>query len=100
MKRLAFRVIFIGLCLLVFSPLNLPASVAGRISGTVKDSSGAVVPGVTVIAVNADTGTQRQTVTDGQGFYSIPDLPIGRYDVSFERAGFKRFSSVGVCFGH
>jgi carboxypeptidase family protein len=62
----------------------------GQISGTVKDSQGGVVPGVTVTITNLDTQTVRTTVTDSSGFFTIPNLPGGKYDVSAELQGFKK----------
>ena len=59
-----------------------------QITGAVKDASGAVIPGATVTARNADTGFVRTAVTDGQGDYRLPSLPPGRYSVSTELTGF------------
>jgi hypothetical protein len=59
-----------------------------QITGAVKDSSGAVIPGATVTARNVDTGFLRSAVTDGQGEYRLPSLPPGRYAVSTELTGF------------
>jgi len=65
------------------------AQVGGSISGTVKDSSGAVVPGATVTAMNTVLGTETAVTTDEQGFYSFPKLPVGKYDVTIQIEGFK-----------
>jgi hypothetical protein len=62
----------------------------GQISGTVKDAQGGVVPGVTVVVTNLDTQQARTTVTDSTGFYTVPNLPPGKYDVSAELQGFKK----------
>ena len=62
----------------------------GQISGTIKDAQGAVVPGVTVSATQLDTQTVRTTVSDSSGFYTFPNLPPGKYDVSAELQGFKK----------
>ncbi|MGB2714586.1 MAG: carboxypeptidase-like regulatory domain-containing protein [Vicinamibacterales bacterium] len=66
------------------------------ISGTVKDASGGVVPGVTVTVTNTATQQPRSTVTDGTGFYTFPNLQPGRYDVSAELQGFKKNNRTGV----
>ena len=68
----------------------------GTISGTVKDAQGGVVPGVTVTVINTATQQPRTTVTDGTGFYTFPNLPPGRYDVSAELQGFKKATRAGV----
>lgn len=72
------------------------AGFGGSVSGTVKDASNAVVPNATVKATNTDTGVQEHAVTNGQGFYSFPDLPIGRYNLAIQRAGFKPYQRTGV----
>jgi len=68
----------------------------GQVSGTVKDSQGGVVPGVTVTVTNLDTQLTRTTVTDSSGFFTIPNLPGGKYDVSAELQGFKKALRQGV----
>ncbi len=62
----------------------------GQISGTVRDSQGGVVPGATVVMTNLETQLARTTVTDSGGFFTVPNLPPGRYDVSAELQGFKK----------
>jgi hypothetical protein len=59
-----------------------------QIAGTVKDSSGGVIPGATITARNVDTGFTRTAVTDAQGEYRLPSLPPGRYTLSTELTGF------------
>ena len=59
-----------------------------RISGTVSDSTGGVIPGVEVTVSNLDTGVSRQAVTDDSGRYSVPQLFSGNYRVSVSLAGF------------
>ena len=59
-----------------------------QINGTVKDSSGAIIPGATVTARNLDSGLARTGVTDAAGEFRLPSLPPGRYSVSTELSGF------------
>ncbi|MGZ4813112.1 MAG: outer membrane beta-barrel protein [Terriglobales bacterium] len=61
----------------------------GTILGTVSDTSGAVLSGATVTARNTGTGLQRTTHTSADGSYSIPELPIGRYDLTVSQQGFQ-----------
>jgi hypothetical protein len=69
----------------------LAQDITGSISGTVKDSSGALVTNATVTLTNTDTGVVVRTVnTDSSGGYSAPLLPIGRYSVTVEAPGFKK----------
>jgi hypothetical protein len=59
------------------------------ISGTVRDAQGAVVPGATITATNVDTNATRTVVADAQGFYRIPALEPGTYNVKTELSGFQ-----------
>ncbi len=61
----------------------------GTILGTLTDSSGAALSDVGVTARNAQTGIERSTTTDADGNYSIPELPIGIYEVTFQKSGFQ-----------
>ncbi len=65
------------------------AGVTGSISGIVRDASGAILPGVQVVATDKDTGVITTVTTDADGFYALQALPVGVYDVQFSRAGFK-----------
>jgi len=62
----------------------------GRISGTVTDNNGAVVANANVTATNPATNFSRTATTDDSGFYSIPNLPVGNYNVAIEAANFKK----------
>src|SRR5258706_9609496 len=68
----------------------------GTISGSVTDSSGAAVPGATVTIKNVDTGLVRTVTTSDDGSYAAPELPIGTYSVSVEKAGFKLGVVTGI----
>src|SRR6185503_13629260 len=62
---------------------------SSNITGTVRDTTGSVVPGATVTAKNEATGiTSTQTTTDS-GVYAFSSLPVGLYTISVERQGFK-----------
>ena len=78
------------LMLLLASAPTIAAAQAelGTISGTVKDAQGAVLPGVTVAAVNADTNVPTNAITNGEGVYLLPSLVNGRYKVTFTLSGF------------
>lgn len=68
----------------------------GQISGIVRDSSSAGVPGATITVENEANRDKRVAVTDSSGFYAVPDLPVGTYTVTIELSGFKRFVKTGV----
>ncbi len=75
----------------------LPAQrLDGSISGTVRDPSGAVVPGATVTIVNDQTGETRSILTSAAGYYSIPNLLVGSYTVKVEIPGFAQYSRTRV----
>src|SRR5262249_30287068 len=62
---------------------------AGTILGAVSDSSRALIPGAAVTATNLDTGVARSVKTDAVGSYILPNMPLGRYQVKAEAAGFR-----------
>ena len=68
----------------------------GAIEGTVTDTSGAVLPGVTVTVTSLDTGLERSMVTNEKGLYRAPLLPLGTYRVVAELQGFKKYEQTGV----
>jgi hypothetical protein len=70
-------------------------TVTGEIRGTVRDSSGGVLPGVTVTAINVDTGIKRADTTDEAGLYVFPNLPRGKYTVQAELEGFSKAEKTG-----
>src|ERR1700730_15554563 len=72
------------------------SQVASRISGTVRDSSGAVVSGVKIVATDVDRGTALNTTTNDAGRYSFPTLSVGKYVVSAEMSGFKKSSTEPI----
>ncbi|MGB8479130.1 MAG: carboxypeptidase-like regulatory domain-containing protein [Acidobacteriaceae bacterium] len=72
------------------------AAVTGSISGTARDTQGAVLPGVTVHLQNTLTGVVQNIVTDSAGFYNFPSLPLGHYDVTFEKSGFGKYEEADV----
>ena len=67
----------------------------GTVEGTVADSTGGVLPGVTVTVTNASTGVEQHVVTDEAGRYRVLYLNPGTYTVSAEISGFKKFVRLG-----
>jgi hypothetical protein len=67
--------------------------------GLVHDSTGAVVPGASVVATHQGTGVPRETITDEHGEFVLSALPNGPYSVRIELTGFKRFQSDGILLG-
>ncbi len=76
------------LVLLAAAPLALSQTFQATLTGRAIDPSGAVVPGAAIEATRKDTGVKQRTVTSGEGVYTFPLLPPGRYSVRAEAAGF------------
>jgi hypothetical protein len=68
----------------------------GAISGTITDTQGGVLPGVTLTVTNADNGNVRTVVTEADGKYRTAGLPPGRYDIRAELQGFSTVDVKGV----
>jgi hypothetical protein len=85
------------LCIVItvaaFGQVNITS---GSISGHVTDSSGGALPGVTVTAVNSETGLNRNTNTDNNGEYRFSLLPPGKYRVEAELSGLGKTASPSV----
>ena len=71
-------------------------AVTGSISGTLRDQTGAVIPGATLTITNTAQGTRTRTTTDTKGFYSLPSLAVGRYDLQVEAGGFRLERRTGL----
>src|SRR6202140_3709860 len=85
-----------GLALVLTTATVVRAQVGGSVSGTVRDSTGGVMPGVSVTATNSVGGTRFETTTGPQGLFSFPKLPVGRYDLTFQIDGFKVLKRTGI----
>jgi len=95
--RLRLRMIMLlATLMLTCNPPILRGSVTGSISGTVSDSSGAVLPGASVVALQTETGIAHTTETNAQGFYSLPALPVGHYHVTIRAKGFSDYRETGL----
>jgi outer membrane receptor protein involved in Fe transport len=89
--------VLLGLTLMFAVPLPARAqTVTGTIQGTVTDTSGGVLPGVTVTIKHVDTGGERVLVSNGEGFYSAPFLQIGAYSVTAALSGFGTVVRTGI----
>jgi hypothetical protein len=70
--------------------------VGGRITGSVKDPTGASLSGAAVVAVNAATGVKLETKADDQGVYSFPALAVGKYNIEISSPGFVTYRKSGL----
>ncbi len=90
-SMLRIWILHLSICVATFLCLLRPAAAQvdrSGLTGTVTDGSGGAVPGVQVAAVQNSTALRRETRTLGTGTYSIPQLPVGTYTVTFIHAGF------------
>lgn len=77
------------------APANGQANSAS-LSGTLTDSSGGVLPGVTVICKNVRTGQSQEAVTNEVGIFRFADLPIGQYEITATLQGFQKLVASGI----
>lgn len=92
------RVTAVALLVLLATPVRSQTQISGSITGTVQDVQSASVTGARVTVVDLSTNTQRTTLTNDAGAYSIPLLPPGTYQVTISARGFEttRFADVRV----
>ena len=86
------RYVYLFVLLVLISICSMPVlaqRITGDIAGEVTDATGAVLPNVTVTAVNTGTNFSRSAVTSDTGAFRIPELPIGAYKVTASAEGFK-----------
>jgi hypothetical protein len=83
-------------CILLSAVTLSAQTFRGTILGTATDPSGAVVAGAKVTVHNTGTGLERTTETSADGSYSVPELPIGTYNVTVTQTGFQTFLASGV----
>src|SRR5262245_60394380 len=68
----------------------------GTVTGTVSDTSGAVIPGVSIVATNVENSARYETVSTETGNYTLPQLPSGTYQLTAELPGFRRYVRQGI----
>ena len=68
----------------------------GTISGTISDSTGALIPGAKITATNKGTGQSVTATTNDAGYYVVTNMPAGTYDVTAEASGFQKCANTGV----
>src|SRR4051794_14810055 len=96
MSRLG-RMLFAAAAFLpVLSVPALAQVTTATILGTVRDLSGAAIPGASVTITQENTGYSRAVVSAEDGTYLAPLLPVGAYSVTVERPGFARYTQRGI----
>jgi hypothetical protein len=76
------------ICCALAAVIAQAQSISGRITGVITDPAGAVIRKATVTATNQGTGAARRATTDQDGFYVLPELPVGLYELKVEGGGF------------
>jgi hypothetical protein len=101
-RRAAWRfAVLISIALLSFNAptlikLTTAQTTKATLLGTIKDEQGNVVSRAKVTAKNIDTGIPRETITDMEGRYRLSELPLGRYEISVQREGFRLVVQQGI----
>ena len=93
------RVGFFSVCILLFAGVVLGQSDRGSVTGTVADPAGAVVPNAPIEAKNSETGAVFQAASSDTGNFTLPQLPVGNYELTVAVAGFKRYVRQNVIVG-
>ena len=96
MKRAIWVSVPVGLLFSVITCTVVWAQSTAQINGTVKDTSGAVLPGVEVTATQTATGLTRSVVSNETGSYTMPNLPVGPYRLEASLPGFRTYAQTGI----
>jgi hypothetical protein len=92
-RNALLRLVLLTSCLSVGA---FAQDVTGTILGVVKDTTGGVLPGATIIAKDLRTNATHTVISDNEGTYSIRELPVGVYDINATLKGFKEFDAKGI----
>jgi hypothetical protein len=96
LKRRCGALGLLPIILFVCAVVELRADVTGSFFGTVRDKTGAVIPGVRVVATNLDTNLAQESKSDASGQYRIQALSIGKYRIEATAIGFQTFVVSGL----
>ena len=98
-RRYSFNAVItlaVALFILAVPPGAAAQVLYGSVVGDIKDSSGAAMPGATVLITNNNTGFKREVVTDSVGHFNLFDLPAGSYSLKATQQGFRTFEQTQV----
>ena len=97
MRRISMAVVMlVAIVLASTGGLRAQGEGSGTITGTVRDDSGAVVPGADLLVANEATGLRRTGISNEQGAFTFAALPVGLYNLSVEMPGFKKAVVEGI----
>ena len=89
------EILFLLIALFLAAPA-MSADVGGKITGVVKDQTGSVIPGASVIVTNTATGVAQSSSTDQDGLFTFPVLAVGQYQMDVSAEGFKAYRKTGL----
>src|SRR5438128_10683440 len=95
-KKCASSILVAALLFSVLICSTVWAQSTAQVSGTVKDQTGAVLPGVEVTATQTGTSLMRSAVTDETGSYVLSNLPVGPYRLEATLPGFRSYIQTGI----
>src|SRR5437879_12575411 len=90
------RRLLVVVCLILSATAAFAQTDRGTLTGTVSDTTGAVIPGVAIEAKNIQTGAAYQAGSSETGNYTLAQLPAGTYELSATLPGFKKFVREGI----
>src|SRR5438093_5108315 len=96
MKRIVILLALVSSLAIVTCVTAAGQGETAQIIGTVKDESGAVLPGAEITATQTDTAAVRMTISDETGSYVLPNLPVGPYRLEISLPGFRTFVQSGI----
>src|SRR5947207_8677596 len=88
----------IGLAILLAANLSAQG-IYGTLTGVVSDPSTAVVAKAKVMLKDAQSGSQRETITNNDGYFTFASVPVGSYDITVEAKGFNTYKVTGIALG-
>ncbi|HEX3322259.1 MAG TPA: carboxypeptidase-like regulatory domain-containing protein, partial [Terriglobales bacterium] len=92
----ARRFLAVALFVVLAATIVMAQSDRGTLAGTILDNSGAVVANATITITGVDTGTTYTAISSSAGAYRVPDMRLGRYNVSVAATGFKKADRTNV----
>ena len=94
--RLRLTMVVLLFALFSITGLVRAQNISGTMAGTVRDSSGAIIPNAAVAAIHVETNSRFTTATNNEGVYRFPTLPIGTYQLEVESSGFQKYVGTGI----
>jgi hypothetical protein len=94
--RVGFKSLFLGL---LAAAAALTQTTSQQLSGIVKDTTGAVVPGVKITIRQTETNLTREATSGESGYFAIPNVPMGEYELAAETRGFQKYVQSGIKVG-